>query len=41
MKKSFLFLLLIAGQLAAQKPTAKEIKTTLKEATVFIEGAHL
>jgi len=41
MKKSFLFLLLIAGQLTAQKPTAKEIKTTLKEATVFIEGAHL
>ena len=41
MKKSFLFLLLIAGQLEAQKPTVKEIKTTLKEATVFIEGAHL
>ena len=41
MKKSFLFLLLIAGQLTAQKPTTKEIKTTLKEATVFIEGAHL
>lgn len=43
MKKSFLFLflLLIAGQLTAQEPNTKEIKTTLKEATVFIEGAHL
>ncbi len=41
MKKTLLFLLLIVGQLAAQEPTSKELKTTLKEATVFIKGAHL